>query len=294
MTAVDLAPEPLVVHLERAIPGVGTLIFDEAPAGSPTKKGTPRVRAKRAYTLRRDDGSEIELPSVTKIINKVSPKQALLSWYEACGAEGAVTAERAGALHYVEPADAIDVVRRLGMGAKEQMEAGQRRGVAIHAILERYLRDGVIPNPEDFPDEYQGYIRALARFLRLHPMEPEPDGVERLVCHPELGYAGRMDLRARVGAGGVSTVVDLKTNKDARIYPEAHIQTVAYAMADERSGAKPAENILIAAMGADGSFAVANGVGTPAMWRSAVSLYGQMGALDEAVRTSRPQVVEAA
>ena len=83
--------------------------------------------------------------------------------------------------------------------------------------------------------------------------DPEPVAVERLVVHPEFGYAGRLDLRARIR--GREYIVDLKTNKRTQIYPNHCLQSVAYHVADVRSGADPADGELVVAVGPDGTYA---------------------------------------
>lgn len=275
-----------VVHIEREVPGVGVITFDDQPVGSPTQKGTPRKRPRRCYYLNSLDGTRRELPSVTTILSKVCPKPSLLRWYEARGAEAALALERAGSLRGIEPADAADVLRGLGYGAEAFAKQSAGRGTVIHGIMENYLRSGVVPNLADYPQEWHGFVRALARFLNAYDVEPDVDGLERLVCHPELGYAGRLDVRARVN--GVPTLLDLKTNTRGQVYAEHHLQTVAYAMADERCGAEAPNSILILALGSDGRFEVHEGQGTPAMWRSVMNLYHQQVALAEAVRKAAP------
>ena len=60
----------------------------------------------------------------------------------------------------------------------------------------------------------------------------EPLGIERVVACPSCGYAGTLDLYARIQ--GILTVLDWKSGK--AIYPEAFLQNVAYRHAAKRHG----------------------------------------------------------
>jgi hypothetical protein len=60
----------------------------------------------------------------------------------------------------------------------------------------------------------------------------EPLAIERTVYCLECGYAGTLDLYARVK--GVLTVLDWKSGK--AIYPEAFLQNLAYRHAATRGG----------------------------------------------------------
>lgn len=283
-----------VVHLERVIPGVGTVAFDDQPVGSPTLKGTPRKRPRRCYHLIREDGSKRELPSVTTVLSKVCPKPSLLRWYESRGAEAALALERAGHLHGVEPGQCAEVLRGLGYGADAMAKQAAGRGTAIHTILERFLADGAFPNLADYPQDWHGFVRSLSRFLRDYEVVPDEDGLERLVAHPELGYAGRLDVRATVN-DEPNVLLDLKTNTRGSVYLEHHLQTKAYAMADEACGAPPVSRILIVACGSDGRYEVHEGVATDDMWKCVMALYNTQVSLAEAIKAAAPRrhVVEA-
>jgi hypothetical protein len=60
----------------------------------------------------------------------------------------------------------------------------------------------------------------------------KPVRIERIVVSKVHGYAGTADLIARVD--GVLSLIDFKTGK--AIYPEAHLQSVAYGVALEEMG----------------------------------------------------------
>jgi hypothetical protein len=252
------------VEIARELEGVGRSEFVDKANGY------------RAYHYTPPDGVRVRLPSVTTVLGAVVPKHALLDWYEARGAEGAVTLERHGVLEGVDPDQVIEVVRGRGMGAKDHARQAAGRGVSLHAILEDYCRTGDFPNPIDYPEDYRGYIRALARWILK--ADPEPIATERLVCHPEHGYAGRYDLRAL--AYGSDALIDLKTNRKGTLYPEAALQLAGYAEADERCGASYPERLLLVALGPDGQFTEGQpNAGIGEAWKRALAHYHSLKAV---------------
>lgn len=231
------------VYLSRRLDDGGVIEFEE------------RVTGFRAYWYTAPNTTtRHRMPSVTTILGRISGDGALLDWYEARGAEATLILSRRGFLDNVDPAHAIDAVREAGMGAKATAGQAAERGIRVHKVLETYLSTGVFPNPADYPEDDRGYLRGLARWLLF--AQPEPVAIERLVCHPEFGYAGRLDLRARIR--GKEWIVDLKTNRRTAIYRKACLQAYAYHVADVRCGADPAEGELLVAVGPDGTFAEAH------------------------------------
>src|SRR4029453_12930097 len=115
-------------------------------------------------------------------------------------------------------------------GVREQAFA---RGRAVHTFIETYVTSGRVLAPSHFEVDQRPYVQAAGRFLFEH--DPQPEAVEELVAWPEQGYAGRLDMRARID--GQSSLLDFKTSENGRVYPEAHVQVYAYQLAAERCGA---------------------------------------------------------
>src|SRR5262249_31089844 len=69
----------------------------------------------------------------------------------------------------------------------------------------------------------------------------EPLALERVVYCEDCGYAGTMDLYARVK--GIPTVLDWKTGR--AIYPEAFLQNVAYRHAAARQGMLAGQGLIV-------------------------------------------------
>jgi hypothetical protein len=211
-----------------------------------------RLTGFRAYWLTRPGGKRVRLPSVTTILGQIMPKFQLLDWYEARGAEATLILARRGFLDHVDPANAVDAIREAGMGAGAVAGSASKRGQRVHKVLETYALTGEVPNPADYPEEDRGYIRGLIRWILK--ADPQATAVERLVCDPQRGYAGRLDMRARVHGMSDEFIVDLKTNRKGRLYSNASLQVAAYHQADVKCGAEPALGGLLVAIGPDGTY----------------------------------------
>lgn len=260
------------IYLSRNLPDGSLIEYEERDNGwraywyTPTDATGDLMKARRRF------------PSVTTILGKISSEGALLDWYEARGAEAALRLERRGLMRDCPPERAIEAVRDAGMGAKATAGAAADRGKRVHSILQSWAECGVVPNPRTLPEEDRGYVRGLIRWL-LHA-DPEPTAVERVVCHPEFGYAGRLDLRAR--SRGREWIIDLKTNRRAQLYPKAALQTVGYHIADVRCGAEPADGELIVAVGPDGTFAEGmTPLGTAEAWSAGLDYHGRLNGMGD-------------
>src|SRR3954451_24960463 len=134
----------------------------------------------------------VRLESVSSVLDAVLPKGGLAYWMERETRKGVATLARAG-----EPVDRMTndeiarAMREAGIGAEGARNTAARRGINIHALLERYARDGSWADPLGVldPEDY-GYAHALNDWLAKH--RPEPLEIEQLVCDPEAGYAGRL------------------------------------------------------------------------------------------------------
>jgi hypothetical protein len=251
-------------RLMREVEGVGVLEFEDRPNGY------------RAYHFTTPNGQRVRLPSVTTILGATMPKHALMDWYEARGAEGAVILEREGVLAGVPPDMAIEVVRGRGVGASDFAKIAAKRGVDVHGILQSYCETGDFPGASEYPEDYRGYIRGLAAWLIK--ADPQPVATERLIVHPEHGYAGRTDLRATIY--GTDTLCDLKTNRRAQLYPEAALQLAGYADAEERCGDGYPARLLAVAVGPDGTFSEGcPDTGVREAWRRALAHYHSLQAV---------------
>jgi len=230
--------------LTRVIDGVGTLTFEDYPAGTwLTKAGNPAKTQRRRYLL---DGQELD--AVSSIVGTLD-KPALTRWIETQATIGAVQAERLGELAGVPEEDWSRRVRSLGLGASAKRDEGADRGTVIHDALHTLATESRAPNPAEFPALARPWLKgAIRAWLALDPSEVVM--AEEIVCHPEHLYAGRPDIV--VIADGKQLLLDYKSGR-GQAYPEAHLQTRLYAMALAVLGIE-LDGIKVVAIGDDGGF----------------------------------------
>src|SRR5499433_2190551 len=194
----------------------------------------------RFYTI---DGRA--LPSVTTILDVIA-KPGLGPWYAKQERQYFETAmlevlSKPGAR---DPEYVLAAVVEAVSGVKAADRERQRAstiGTAVHAGIEWQLRTrlGEDAGPEPaLPEAAAWAVESWKDWASRVALEPL--AIERTVYCDACGYAGTLDLYARVK--GLLTVLDWKSGK--AIYPEAFLQNVAYRHAAARLGL-PAEQGLI-------------------------------------------------
>ncbi len=187
-----------------------------------------------------------QLPSVTTILDVIA-KPALGPWYakqerryfevamlEVLSKPGARDPE------YVLSA-VVDAVGGVKAADREKQRAATI-GTAIHAGIEWQLRTrlGEDAGPEPIlPDAAAWAVESWKDWAKTIALEPL--AIERTVYCKACGYAGTLDLYARVE--GVVTVLDWKSGR--AIYPEAFLQNVAYRHAAERQGLPSTQGLIV-------------------------------------------------
>jgi hypothetical protein len=178
----------------------------------------------------------VRLPSVTTILRDTWPKPQLLEWYAREGNASAILA------------------------------AASARGKSVHRFIETYFRDGILLPFSEFDPAIRPWLQGAARFIWERQPEPAQDGVERLVCHPELRYAGRLDLLAREAGDSQLTLWDFKTNPQGNVYAEAHVQAWAYALADFKCGGEPIGRRAVVGLSERGTYEVVQSPDAEELW----------------------------
>jgi hypothetical protein len=130
-------------------------------------------------------------------------------------------------------------------------------GKDVHSFIESYLRTGDLLGFGHFPENRKPFLKGAVKFLIAHQPEAVSDGVERLVCHPEHKYAGRLDTIGILNDRADLTLLDYKTSAGGNLYAKAHVQGAAYAMADHRCGGERVERIGVVGISGDGEFRIA-------------------------------------
>lgn len=167
--------------------------------------------------------------SVTTVLSVIA-KPALGPWYAAQERERFRKAmQQALRARRLDRAQLLDRVLELVRGAKAAERTRDRakaRGSSLHEAIAEYLRGrSVSPEPED---------RAAFAAWRAwwDKAQLEPLLVEELVWSPRDVYAGTLDLYAK-SRRGTLVLLDWKTAK--AVYPEHHLQNVAYRAAAQES-----------------------------------------------------------
>ena len=187
-----------------------------------------------------------ELPSVTTVLEVIA-KPALGPWYAKEERRYFETAmlevlSRPGAR---DPDYVLTAVAEAVTGVKAADREKQRAatiGMAVHAGIEwhlrRTLREDPGPEPQ-LPDAAAWAVESWKDWAAGVSLEPL--AIERTVYCLDCGYAGTLDLYARVK--GVPSVLDWKTGR--AIYPEAFLQNVAYRHAARRLGMPSAQGLIV-------------------------------------------------
>jgi hypothetical protein len=186
------------------------------------------------------------LPSVTTILDIIA-KPALGPWYAKEERRYFETAmlevlSRPGAR---DPEFVLAAVAQAVTGVKAADREKQKAaaiGTAVHAGIEWELRRqlGEDAGPAlHLPEAAAWAVESWKDWARSVNLEPL--AIERTVYCLECGYAGTLDLYARVK--GVPTVLDWKSGK--AIYPEAFLQNLAYRHAATGAGLPSAQGLIV-------------------------------------------------
>jgi hypothetical protein len=187
-----------------------------------------------------------QLPSVTTILDVIA-KPALAPWYAKQERRYFETAmlevlTKPGAR---DPEFVLSAVAEAVTGVKAADRAKQQArtiGTAVHAGIEWHLRTmlGEDAGPEPrLPDVAVWALESWKDWATKVALEPL--AIERTVYCLECGYAGTLDLYARVE--GALTILDWKTGR--AIYPEALLQNVAYRHAAHRLGLPSSKGLIV-------------------------------------------------
>jgi len=175
-----------------------------------------KLRRGGFYFVKDKEGIEKPYPSVTKIIS-VLDKPMLQRWY---GSEvyKAVIVDPS-----ISESDALSAPWRSSGIAKT-------RGTFVHKITENFK-----DTPEymdSLPEDKKGYAIAYKNWT--HDYNPTIICQEKTVVSKEYGFAGTLDIMARLNDSSKLTIIDKKTGKG--IYPECVLQLSAYKQAMKELG----------------------------------------------------------
>lgn len=214
------------------------LVHRESPSHWYLASGEPYhevVRADgngmRPVTLR--DARKVNaLPSVTNILS-VLAKPGLDAWKQ----EQAILAALTLPKQDEETLDAF--ARRVVADMSEQVRSAADLGSAVHAAIEVYLQTGEPPENLDIQRLFEPVQLWIDDHIERVAL------VETVAVHSEFGFAGRIDLVAKLKCSGTWAVIDFKTQKmkpdkkgiyQANYYETWPLQLMAYLQALNHMG----------------------------------------------------------
>lgn len=168
--------------------------------------------------IRRDNLYHVKgekLPSVTTITGS-TPKPMLIPWAAKMAAKAAL-----------DDPEKYDTAEKAAAFVSQVKDDAAERGRAVHNLIEEWAKTGVALEEDQVPSEMAGYARAFRTFLRS--WNPTPLFTEVIVINSTHGYAGRLDLIAKIGTE--VWIVDFKTAK--AVWPEYRLQLTAYRNAEQ-------------------------------------------------------------
>jgi len=177
------------------------------------------------------------LPSVTRVLSVIA-KPKVNAW--------AMDLMARHILDNYSPGMSPEEMARLTQEARGAHLQESRRtagaGSEVHRWIEGFLRGESRELPED-----PSSLKAIRAFIEWWKEEKrEVLLAEEIAAHPELLYAGKIDLLLADG-----TLVDFKTSK--ALYPEHELQLGGYALALEAwEGIRPQKGLLVR-IGKDGA-----------------------------------------
>jgi hypothetical protein len=193
------------------------------------------------------------LPSVTNILGAVA-KPALVTW--AANTERASVTEAAADLYgdwaarpmrpqLSRAAYLATLTARLGQVKAHQKELAKAGDIGgeCHRLIEYAMRTAIGADAGPKPIVCEAALWAFMAFEDFaKAADLKPLVIERVVYSKRYGYAGTIDVLARVN--GVITLIDFKSGK--AVYQESHLQSAAYATALAEMGyAAPTAALIV-------------------------------------------------
>ena len=105
------------------------------------------------------------------------------------------------------------------------------RGTTVHDLIELYKHTGEEKKP---PSPFNKFIEAFYKWVKDNDIEILEQ--EKTVFSEKHNFAGTLDLLVKNKQSGKTFVVDIKTSKEGRIYPETALQVSAYFEALKEQG----------------------------------------------------------
>lgn len=129
----------------------------------------------------------------------------------------------------------------------EVSDKAKDRGSTVHSIVEAYRHSQTYI--DNVPEKFRGYAQAFYKWTEDNHVTIVDH--ERTVISRKHGYAGTLDILAKMNGAEHTIVIDVKTGKD--IYPEAFLQLSAYRQALAEEGTEIG-GVAVLLLQEDGSY----------------------------------------
>ncbi len=161
------------------------------------------------------------------------------------------------------------------------------RGTNVHKHALHALATGrPVPDFGELSREEAGYGWGVAAFW--HELEPVPLFAEQVVCDPELGVAGRLDLIADVPALGGPVLIDAKTS--GFLPAKHHVQLAGYERCAVASGLVDGlAGAYVLQVTPDGGYELVESMATARSFALAVEVYREAARIQSGSRAARKQ-----
>lgn len=182
----------------------------------------PVRRVDRGRSHWYEDANGQRVPGVTTIL-KALPKDGLINWAATATADAAVN--RWDELAAMPPAARL---KELNKARYADRDTAANKGTAVHRLAQRLVAGEQV----SMPDELAGHVESYVQFL--DEWDVQPVGVEVVVMSHQYGWAGTLDLIAKLDGPdlpGPRALIDLKTSRSG-IFGETALQLAGYRYAD--------------------------------------------------------------
>lgn len=209
-----------------------TDIFDHPPAQKKEHDRWGRYLLPDPITLK-----EGAYTRATTFAKTIMDSYALNAWQQRMTAKGlSARPDLVAKASTLDVKDDRDAMNKLVEEAKDA--AGQKikanLGTAIHAFSEEVDRGEA--DPKDAPENIRREVEAYARALEVNRLKIVPALIERVICVPNYGVAGKFD-RVYREADGTYVIGDLKSGNSLQYgWLEVAIQLALYAQGINRCG----------------------------------------------------------
>lgn len=164
-------------------------------------------------------------------------------------------------------------------------DSAATRGTNVHKHALAAMAEGrSVPHLDRMTDEERGYARGVMGFFLDHDVKPLQS--EQLVCDPDLGVAGRFDLRCALD--GELALIDAKTS--GFIPTKHHAQLGGYEHCARACGIGETKRQWILQVTPDGEFDLIPSHGTAESFRAAVTVYRDAARIQREANASRKAV----